>query len=59
MARYQERLSAYQAVDFDDLIGLPVALLQRDADVRGKWQRRLATCWSTSTRTPTPSSTSC
>ena len=41
MARYQERLAAYQAVDFDDLIGLPVALLQRDAAVREKWQRRL------------------
>ena len=41
MARYQERLSAYQAVDFDDLIGLPVALLTREAEVRGKWQAAL------------------
>jgi ATP-dependent DNA helicase Rep len=38
MRRYQERLSAYQAVDFDDLIGLPLALLQRDAEARAKWQ---------------------
>jgi len=38
MARYEERLAAYQAVDFDDLIGLPLKLLQRDADVRAKWQ---------------------
>lgn len=38
MRRYQERLQAYQAVDFDDLIGLPLALLQRDADARAKWQ---------------------
>jgi len=38
MQRYQERLSAYQAVDFDDLIGLPLALLTRDAEARRKWQ---------------------
>jgi ATP-dependent DNA helicase Rep len=41
MARYQERLAAYQAVDFDDLIGLPVALLQRHAEARAKWQDQL------------------
>ncbi len=41
MARYQERLAAFQAVDFDDLIGLPLALLQRDADARARWQARL------------------
>ena len=41
MARYEERLSAYQSVDFDDLIGLPVALLQRHAEVRAKWQGQL------------------
>ena len=40
MRLYQERLQAYQAVDFDDLIGLPLALLQRDADVRAKWQQQ-------------------
>jgi ATP-dependent DNA helicase Rep len=38
MARYEERLAAYQAVDFDDLIGLPLKLLQRDDEVRAKWQ---------------------
>ncbi|MFN7482387.1 MAG: ATP-dependent helicase, partial [Betaproteobacteria bacterium] len=38
MRRYQERLQAYQAVDFDDLIGLPLALLQRDAEERERWQ---------------------
>jgi len=38
MQRYAERLAAYQAVDFDDLIGLPLKLLQRDADARAKWQ---------------------
>ncbi|WP_292444312.1 ATP-dependent helicase [Methylibium sp.] len=41
MQRYQERLAAYQAVDFDDLIGLPVAMLQRDEAVRAKWQASL------------------
>ncbi|MFN9745652.1 MAG: ATP-dependent helicase, partial [Betaproteobacteria bacterium] len=38
MRRYQERLQAYQAVDFDDLIGLPLALLRRDAEERERWQ---------------------
>ena len=41
MQRYEERLAAYQAVDFDDLIGLPHRLLQRDAEVRAKWQETL------------------
>ncbi|MEN9627520.1 MAG: hypothetical protein RJA10_747, partial [Pseudomonadota bacterium] len=38
MRLVQERLQAYQAVDFDDLIGLPLALLQRDAEARAQWQ---------------------
>jgi ATP-dependent DNA helicase Rep len=41
MARYEERLAAYQGVDFDDLIGLPLKLLQDHADVREKWQSQL------------------
>ncbi|MGY4831371.1 ATP-dependent helicase [Sphaerotilaceae bacterium SBD11-9] len=41
MKRYEERLAAYQAVDFDDLIGLPHKLLERDAEVRAKWQDTL------------------
>jgi ATP-dependent DNA helicase Rep len=41
MQRYQERLSAYQAVDFDDLIVLPAKLLARDAEVRDAWRERL------------------
>ncbi len=41
MQRYEERLSAYQAVDFDDLILLPNKLLQRDATVRRRWQDTL------------------
>lgn len=41
MQRYEERLNAYQAVDFDDLISLPVALLRRDGEARAKWQDTL------------------
>ncbi len=41
MARYEERLAAYQSVDFDDLIGLPLKLLQQHAQVREKWQAQL------------------
>ncbi|HRN76909.1 UvrD-helicase domain-containing protein [Ottowia sp.] len=41
MARYQERLAAYQSVDFDDLIGLPLRMLQKHEDVARKWQDRL------------------
>jgi ATP-dependent DNA helicase Rep len=40
MKLYEERLAAYQAVDFDDLISLPLALLHRDAETREKWQNR-------------------
>ncbi len=41
MARYEERLSAYQSVDFDDLIGLPLKLLLQHPEVREKWQAQL------------------
>jgi ATP-dependent DNA helicase Rep len=41
MARYEERLAAYQSVDFDDLIGLPLKLLQQHAEVREKWHAQL------------------
>lgn len=41
MKRYEERLAAYQAVDFDDLIGLPHRLLSRDEEARAKWQQTL------------------
>ncbi len=42
MQRYQQRLAAYQAVDFDDLIGLPLALLQREAQARERWRAAFA-----------------
>ncbi len=38
MRRYQERLSAFQAVDFDDLISLPLKLLREHEAARSKWQ---------------------
>ncbi len=38
MGRYEERLTAYQSVDFDDLISLPLKLLQNHEQVRQKWQ---------------------
>jgi len=41
MKRYEERLAAYQAVDFDDLIGLPYRLLKRDDEARATWQNTL------------------
>jgi len=41
MKLYEERLSAYQAVDFDDLISLPLKLLQRDEETRTKWRTLL------------------
>lgn len=41
MAMYEERLSAYQSVDFDDLIGLPLKLLKEHDAVRAKWQALL------------------
>ena len=40
MKLYEERLAAYQAVDFDDLIGLPLKMLISHAEVRAKWQDR-------------------
>jgi ATP-dependent DNA helicase Rep len=42
MQRYEERLSAYQAVDFDDLIGLPLKLLRHDDAARTKWQAQFS-----------------
>ena len=41
MQRYEERLAAYQAVDFDDLIALPHKLLLRFEAVRAKWENTL------------------
>ncbi len=40
-ALYQQRLSAFNAVDFDDLIRLPVQLLESDDDCRLAWRERI------------------
>ena len=39
--RYQETLRAYQAVDFDDLIHLPVVLFKQHPEALMRWQLRL------------------
>lgn len=38
---YEATLKAYQAVDFDDLIGLPVKLFNEHPEIADKWQNRL------------------
>jgi ATP-dependent DNA helicase Rep len=38
---YQDTLRAYQAMDFDDLIRLPVELFEQDGEAREKWQGKL------------------
>lgn len=40
-ASYSATLRAYQAVDFDDLIALPVVLFKHHPEVLEKWQNRL------------------
>jgi ATP-dependent DNA helicase Rep len=39
--RYQRALKAYNAVDFDDLISLPVQLFENHPDVLSRWHRRI------------------
>ena len=41
MGRYEERQAAYQSVDFDDLISLPLKLLKEHEVVRQHWQQQL------------------
>jgi ATP-dependent DNA helicase Rep len=38
---YERTLRAYQAVDFDDLIRLPVELLEAQDEVAGRWRTRI------------------
>lgn len=40
-AEYQRTLQAYQAVDFDDLIRVPVLLFEQNQEVLSRWQNRL------------------
>ncbi len=38
---YQQRLAAFNAVDFDDLIRLPLQILESDEEARATWRERL------------------
>ena len=40
-AEYERTLRAYQAVDFDDLIRLPVELFEAHDEVGGRWRSRI------------------
>jgi ATP-dependent DNA helicase Rep len=40
-ADYQQRLTAFNAVDFDDLIRLPVAVLDTNEEARLAWRERI------------------
>lgn len=38
---YERNLRAYNAVDFDDLIAIPVRILRENHEVKDKWQNRI------------------
>ncbi len=38
---YDATLAAYQSVDFDDLIRLPAQLMQKNQEIRERWQARV------------------
>ncbi len=38
---YQKQMTAYNALDFDDLILMPVMLLKNNSEVRQRWQSRI------------------
>lgn len=40
-ATYQQTLRSYNAVDFDDLILLPLELLRHNDEIREKWQNKI------------------
>ncbi len=39
--RYKQALTSYNAVDFDDLILLPVQLLEQNEEIRCRWQAKI------------------
>lgn len=39
--QYTQQLSAYSALDFDDLILMPTLLFQHNEEVRTKWQKKI------------------
>ncbi|MFA0085490.1 ATP-dependent DNA helicase Rep [Vibrio sp. 10N.286.49.C2] len=38
---YLEQMKAYNALDFDDLIAMPVVLLKNNEEVRQRWQKKI------------------
>ncbi len=40
-AHYQARLTSFNAVDFDDLVRLPVQILENDAAITAAWRERI------------------
>ncbi|AMG30570.1 DNA helicase Rep [Grimontia hollisae] len=40
-AKYQKQMKAYNALDFDDLILMPVILLKTNEEVRERWQSKI------------------
>jgi len=40
-SQYERQLRACNALDFDDLIGRPIALLRDNAEIRERWQNRV------------------
>lgn len=38
--RYKDKMRGFNAVDFDDLIHLPVLLLENNPEVRSRWQQK-------------------
>lgn len=40
-SRYQERLRTFNAVDFDDLIRLPLQILETDSEALTRWQAQI------------------
>lgn len=40
-AKYQKQMKAYNALDFDDLILMPVILLKTNDEVRERWQSKI------------------
>jgi len=50
---YADYLKAYNALDFDDLILLPVLLFRTKPEILENGSAASATSWWTNTRTPT------
>jgi ATP-dependent DNA helicase Rep len=58
-ADYERTLRAYQAVDFDDLLRLPVSCSRKTTRSRSAGAAGSGMCWWMNTRTPIAPSTAC